>query len=344
MHRNREKKEGKTIRWNRGVIGSLVAIFIVVTFAVVGVADAAAKKSLNFSGGSPGGNYNLVTTALSPLLAGGPSKISVFPEGSTGSPENVRRANSGEADLALAFGSDLHEAWKGEGRFKTPLRNIRALAYMDANIAHVVTLAKSNILKFEDLFDKKIALGPQGSGSSMNLERLLRAMGAWDKVRRNAVFTGAMSASEALKDGHIAAYNWHVNIGNATYHDTASMHDIRILDLDAPARASGFYTKYPYYTPFTIPAGIYRSVSKPVKTWATPTFWIVKDTFPEEVVYELLKVAFSDDSVRRMHEAVGMSARMNFGRDKALQGIPIPMHPGAIKYWKDQGFTVPEIR
>ena len=329
---------------NRRLIGLLAAVGMAVIFSVTGMAEAAAKKALNFSGGSPGGNYNLVTTALSPLLANGPSKLSVFPEGSTGSPENIRRTNSGEADLALGFGSDLHEAWNGEGRFKEPLRNIRALAYMDANIAHVVTLKRSNILNFEDLFDKKIALGPQGSGSSMNIERLLRAMGAWDQVRRNAVFTGAMSASEALKDGHIAAYNWHVNIGNATYHDTASTHDIRILDLDAPARASGFYTKYPYYTPFTIPAGIYRSVDEPVKTWATPTFWIVKDTFPEDVVYELLSVAFSADSIRRMHEAVGMSAQMNYGRDKALQGIPIPMHPGAIRFWKDQGFSVPDIR
>jgi hypothetical protein len=332
------------MRLTRVLIGSLVAMLVVVAFAVAGIAQAAAPKNLSFSGGSPGGNYNLLTTALSPLLTAGLPNISVFPEGSTGSPENIRRIQSGDTDMALGFASDLVEAWNGEGRFKTPLRNVRALAYVDANIAHLVTLAKSNIHKIEDIFDKKIALGPQGSGSSMNIERLLRQLGAWDQVRGSAVFTGAMDASQALKDGHIAAYNWHVNIGNATYHDTASTHDIRIIDLDAPARASGFYEKYPFYTPFTIPGGIYRSVDEPVKTFATPTFWIVRDNFPEDLVYELLKVAFSDDSVRRMHEAVGLTAQKNFGKDKALQGVPIPLHPGAVKFWKEQGFTVPEIK
>ena len=329
---------------NRCLLGSLVALFVVLTFTFAGVSEVAAQRALSFSGGSPGGNYNLMTTALSPLLAGGPSKISVFPEGSTGSPENIRRTNAGETDMALGFASDLTEAWNGEGRFKTPLKNIRALAYMDANIAHMITLARSDVHKIEDVFDKRIALGPQGSGSSMNIERLLRQLGVWDQVRSNAVYTGAMDASQALKDGHIAAYNWHVNIGNATYHDTASTHDIRILDLDAPARASGFYDKYPFYVPFTIPAGVYRSVDEPVKTFATPTFWIVHKDFPEDVVYELLSVAFSDDSIRRIHEAVGMTAQMNYGRDKALQGVPIPLHPGAVKFWTDQGFTVPDIK
>lgn len=322
-----------------------IALFTAILF--IGVASYGhaqtdpARKALSFSGGSPGGNYNLVTTALSPLLAAGPSKIRVFPEGSTGSPENIRRIHSGEADLGLAFASDLTEAWMGEGRFKTPLKNLRALAFVDANIAHLVVLAKSGITRIEDIYDKKVALGPQGSGSSMNIERLLRHLGAWEQVRRNAVYTGAMDASQGLKDGHIAAYNWHVNIGNATYHDTASSHDIRIIDLDAPARASGFYKKYPFYTPFTIPGGIYRSVDQPVRTWATPTFWIVRDTFPEDLAYELVKVAFSDDSIRKMHEAVGLTARLNYGRDKALQGIPIPLHPGAVRYWKEMGYPVP---
>jgi hypothetical protein len=327
---------------NRVLVMSMVAVFMVAAFAAV--VHAGTGKALSFSGGSPGGNYNLLTTALAPLLVQGPSKIAVFPEGSTGSPENIRRIQSGEGEMALGFGSDLVEAWKGEGRYKTPHRNVRALAYVDANIAHFVTLAKSNLTKLEDFYDKKIALGPQGSGSSMNIERLLQTLGVWERVRKNAVYQGAMDASQALKDGHIAAYNWHVNIGNATYHDTAASHDIRIIDLDAPARASGFYQKHPYYVPFTIPAGIYRSVNQPVKTFATPTFWIVRDTFPENVVYELLTVAFSDPVVKRMHDAVGLTAQSNYGKDKGLQGIPIPLHPGAVRYWKEQGFKVPEIK
>ncbi|MEW6334625.1 MAG: TAXI family TRAP transporter solute-binding subunit [Thermodesulfobacteriota bacterium] len=338
------QRKGITLCRHLALCMSMAALILAGAWTLPGAAQAAPPKALSFSGGSPGGNYNLLTTALSPLLVQGPSKISVFPEGSTGSPENIRRTQSGETDMALGFASDLVEAWNGEGRFKSPHKKIRALAYMDANIAHVVTLAKSNITSFEQLYDKKLALGPQGSGSSMNIERLLRQLGAWDRVRSKAVYQGAMDASQALKDGHIDAYNWHVNIGNATYHDTASTYDIRIIDLDTPARASGFYKKYPFYTPFTIPGGIYRSVNAPVKTFATPTFWIVNESFPEDRVFELLSVAFSDGVIRRMHDAVGLTAQKNYGKDKALQGVPIPLHPGAIKYWKSQGFTVPDVR
>lgn len=302
------------------------------------------QRFLSFSGGSPGGSYNLMTTALAPVLSDGLQNIRVSSEGSTGSPENVRRIDSKETDMALAFGSDLVMAWQALPPYTQEYQNSRILAYVDANVGHMVTLANSGINSVFDLVGKRISLGPPGSGSATNAERFFRHLGIWDQIQPNAVYLGALDGSQALKDGQIAAYNWHVNIGNATYHDTASTHDIKLIDLHTPALESGFYDRFPFYTPLEIPGGVYRNVNEATMTFATPTYWIVHQDTPADLVYQLLSVAFSADGVSRVHASIGDSARRNFGPEFALRGVPVPLHEGAAQFWADQGLDVPDVQ
>jgi len=298
---------------------------------------------LSFSGGSPGGSYNLMTTALAPVLTDGLDNVRVSSEGSTGSPENVRRIDSGETDMGLAFGSDLVMAWQALPPYSREYQNSRILAYVDANVGHMVVLDNSDIQSVYDLVGKRISLGPPGSGSATNIERFFRHLGIWDQIQPNAVYLGALDGSQALKDGQIEAYNWHVNVGNATYHDTASTHDIRLIDLHAPALETGFYDAFPFYTHLVIPGGVYRGVDEPTDTFATPTYWIVNQDMDADLVYAMLEVAFSDEGVNRVHNSIGDSARQNFGREFALRGVPIPLHEGAERFWADQGFDVPDV-
>jgi uncharacterized protein len=327
--------------------GTHVRAFALSTLAalVIGLTQVASAQQvfLSFSGGSPGGSYNLMTTALAPLLTDALDNVRVSSEGSTGSPENVRRINSKETELALAFSSDLVMSWHGFAPYTREYRDTRVMAYVDANVGHMVVLANSDIQSVYDLVGKRVSLGPPGSGSATNIERYFRHLGIWDQIEPNAVFLGALDGSQALKDGHIDAYNWHVNIGNATYHDTASTHDIRLIDLHTPAVESGFYDAFPFYTHLVIPGGVYRSVDGPTDTFATPTYWIVHEDFDADLAYRLLQAAFTDESIARVHNAIGESARQNFGRETALLGVPIPLHEGAKRYWEDQGFDVPDV-
>ena len=299
---------------------------------------AGARQRISFMGGQVGGAYNFWTTLIAPVLSESLPDAEVSPEASTGSPENVRRVNAGEAELGLAFAVDLYNAWHGNAPFRGSLRSVRSLAYMFSNVAHIVVLADSDIARVEDLAGRRIAIGGPGSGSAVNGELFLRELGLWGRVR--VVQLGGTSASQALKDRQVDAYNWHSNLGNATFQDTAATHDIRLLDLDRPARQVGFYEKYPYFFSTVIPAGIYRSVDVPTPTFATGSYWIANANVSPDLVYRMLSVVFSDRVIQRIKESIGIAAA-DFGPGSALNGIPIPLHPGAIRFWEERGFTIP---
>ena len=102
-------------------------------------------------------------------------------------------------------------------------------------------------------------MGGPGSGSAKNLTKLLKHVGLWGSFKD--VYAGKKS-SDQLVNGKVAAYNWHPGIGSGFIRGTANKIKIRFIDLNAPAKASGFYDKFPYFEPTTIPGGVYPGVEK----------------------------------------------------------------------------------
>ena len=107
------------------------------------------------------------------------------------------------------------------------------------------------------------------------------------------------------------------------------------VDLDADAKATGFYEKYPYFAKLAVPAKTYRGVAKKTPSFQDSALWVANANVPEDIVYKILSAIYTDEGLAHM-----VSQKKTFKEMKiatGTNGIVTPMHPGAIKFWKEKG-------
>lgn len=297
-----------------------------------------ADKQYVIKGGQIGGSYNRWSSAWAVYLTKKMSGAKFSSESSTGSPENVRAAASGSVDFSMVFASDLYNGYRGKATFKKKLTSIGAMGFVFASVGHFLVPAGSDFKTLADIKGKRVSLGGPGSGSATNITLLLKQMGVWGKF--TPVYLGRKSP-QALRNGEIAAYNWHPGLGNAMIRDTATMIKVRFIDLDAPAKKSGFYKKYPYYGKMTIPAGLYSKVDTNTSTFGTGSILIASSKASSDLVYNFLKAVTSDEGRKGLSGAIGKGVFKALKKDTAFDFITVPLHPGAERYWKEQGVAIP---
>jgi hypothetical protein len=298
-----------------------------------------AARFVGFAGGPPGGSFFPAAGAISTFAGQKISTVSVSVEGTGGSGENVRLVNNGDSDMGIAFGGDLHAGYFGVDEFaNSPQTNLRAVGLLFWGYSHLVTLPQSGIRSVAELEGQRVAIGGVGSGSALTGERYFRHLGLLNKMRVS--YLGGTAASTALKDGQVDVYHWQSGAPNSAVLDTAATHQIVLVDMATPAMKSGFLEANPFYRAGEIPAGTYRGVDQPVPTVLMGTYWIVNRTVSNDIVYELVKQAYSEEGHRHMQQTfeplVDMTAK------QALEGLTVPLHPGAQRYWEELGLKIPE--
>lgn len=300
---------------------------------------ALAQQHVAIKGGQIGGAFNRWTSAWSVYLPEAIEGYQFSSESSTGSPENMRAVGSGAADFGMVFASDLFNGYRGQGNFDEPITDIGAMTYVFASVGHFVVPEESDMQALEDIKGKRVSLGGPGSGSAENITLLLQQMGIWDDF--NPIYIGGDSP-QALANGEVDAFNWHPGLGNSVIHEAASMMDIRFLDLDQPAQESGFYETYPYFGPMTIPGGLYSGVEEDTPTFGTGSILIANSDVPEDLVYDFLKAIYAEEGRAELSGAVGPALIEAMTEESALNFITVPLHPGAERFWKEQGLEIPE--
>lgn len=302
-------------------------------------ASAAAVKRITLMGGQVGGSWNPWTSAMSVDFSKTIPGLNVSSQAGTGSPENVRRVHRGDAETGFGFSSDVYEGWRGDGIFKTPHTNLRGITKLFGAVTQFITPANSGVKKVEDIVGKKVAIGGPNSGSALTFERLARQMGLWGKF--TPVFLGADKGASALQDGQVAAFNWTPGLGDRTITQVAVTQPSRLIDLDSAAKKSGFYQKYPYYSPRVIPAGLYKGIDQPVPTFEQTTIWLAHKDLAPDVVYQMVKRMYSPEARAFLGNAIGR-AFQEMAAETAFNGMTIPLHPGAERYWKERGVAIPK--
>jgi len=302
------------------------------------------KTFITAASGPIGGTFLPVVSGMAIYASEAIDGLTVSIEATGGSTENAHLIGRKESDIGLAHGSTIFNAYRGLEEYKGYVyNNLRGLFCTYGNVAQIVTLKKTGIKTVWDLKGKMISMTTPGSGSAISGEKFLRQLDLWDKLK--AVHMPTMESSEALKDGRIDAYNLHTGLPAAAIVDTAATHwrEIVFLDLHAPAEKSGFYKTFPYYAPRTIPAKTYRGQDQPVPTWDTGCYFIVHKDLDPKIVYLILKAYFSEPGMRYAR-AVHSSANET-SVERALAGMTIPLHPGAVRFWEEKGLKIPaELR
>jgi uncharacterized protein len=307
----------------------------VVALAFTFAPGAFAKQRIIFGGGPAGGTFQVVANAIQTYKP--VKEVSAFTikaQTSAGSTENLRKTNEGRMQFSTVYSGAV---WQGRNGMlpKDPNKyeNVLAVAYLYGAPAQLIVKKGSGIKSVKDLVGKKVGVGNAGSGAFANCEQFFKFMGVWDKIERNAM--GYNDAAAAFGNNQLDAFWLFTAFPSGAVIMAAQTNDIEMINLEADAESSGYFDKYGYFAKLTIPAGTYRGVDHPVGSFQDSALWVANSKVSDDVVYKLLSLIFTDDGLAHMVSQKKTFKAMSVA--DGIKGIVTPMHPGAVKFWKEKG-------
>jgi TRAP transporter TAXI family solute receptor len=300
---------------------------------------AYAQQRLSIATGGTGGVYYPLGGGYAQIINEQLPGFSATVEVTGASVENVGLVSRGDSDIGLALADTVVMAFKGTGRFgpggELPrLPNLRAIGISHHNAVHIITLEGSGINNLADLRGRRVSVGSPGSGTEVSARTILEANGITFEdfsVHRLSV----SETADALRDGVIDAGFWSGGVPTGAVLSLAEVAQIRLVPISAEelerARAAD-----PTFIPYSFPAGAYRGITE-TPSIATPNLIIVAAEMPEELAYQFTRVLFENiHVVRAIHTAAYETVP-----ELALNS-PIPLHPGAIRYFEAIGLNIPD--
>ncbi len=257
-------------------------------------------------------------------------------ESTGGSVYNVNAIKKGELDFGIAQSDVVYQAFTGTGRFKgKPIKSLRVVMSIHPELMTLVVRKDSGIKKFLDIKGKTINIGNPGSGQ----EATSRAIFSYCKgvISLKDIVPEYLKASEcpnALRDKKIDGYFYMVGHPTANIKDAANTVSIDLISLAGVPCIEKLVKDKPYYAWGVIPAGMYRGVNHPTKTFGVKATVVTRADMDPNVVYHMVKVILDNfDKFKRMHPAYRHLTKKDLlkGFDKSM------LHPGAIKAFKEEG-------
>ena len=295
----------------------------------------ALEENLVFRGGPAGGTFQQVANAIA-AYPGVKARLGfgITAPPSAGSLENLREIHAGQADFGLVYSG---HAYLGRNGLlpddSAPYDKALAVASLYGAPAQLVVRKGSGIKSVRDLEGKKVGVGSPGSGAFANCELFFKHLGIWDTIIPS--YIGYNEVALAFANKQLDAFWLFTAFPNSAVTMAARTGKIDLLDLDAAAKASGFYKKYPYFTARTLPAGTYRGVRHRTPSFQDSTLLLANAEVPDEVVYRLLSTLYSQKGRRYLEKQ--SPALKGMTRRSGARNVVIPMHPGAIRFWKEKG-------
>jgi TRAP transporter TAXI family solute receptor len=314
-------------------IGFLSVIFVAAGMLPAGAAD----YSIKIGGGPTGGTFNTFTNAMAVYVPKVNPNIQASSVGSGGSVENVKRVHNGESDFGLCYAVDSGLGFKGQlPQDANKYNKLRSMGYLYGAPAQLIVRADSDFKTAYDLKGKRVAVGNAGSGAAASAERFFRHIGVWDNFK--PTFMGYSAAASAFKDGKIDAFWVLVGYPNSSVIEASVQVKIRLIDVGVDAEKSGFYDAFAY-SPTTIPAGTYGKDMPACKSFQDSCILSTSVGQPEDLVYSIMKTLWSKEGMQAMVTAHKALKEMTL--ENGFTGASVPLHPGAAKFWAEQGKTIP---
>jgi TRAP transporter TAXI family solute receptor len=294
-----------------------------------------AKERVVFSGGPAGGTFQVVANAMQvykPIKESPDFKVRA--QSSAGSVENLRKVNSGKAQMGVVYSGHVYLGRNGQMK-NDPKKyeDVMAVAWLYGAPAQLVVREGSGIKSANDLVGKKVGVGNAGSGAFANCELFFTHLGIWDKIERNAM--GYNDAAQAFGNNQLDAFWLFTAFPSGAVIMAAQTNDIELVNLGMDAEKSGFFKKYPYFSKITVPAETYRGVGYESPSFQDSALWVANSKVSDDTVYKMLSMIYTDAGLAHMLEQ--KKTFKNMSLDTGAQGVVTPWHPGAVKFWKEKG-------
>jgi len=310
----------------------VLLVMLAIVFLGIQHADAQQKQRLTIATGGTGGGYYPYGGTLAEIINKKVPNVNATAEVTGASVENVRLIGKMDATFGLAMNDTVYQAYAGEGKFTgKKIDSLRTVIQMYPNLYHVVTLKKYPITKLTDIKGKKGSVGAPGSGTEYKTNLVLPVIGikyADFKVYR---LSFAENATQ-MKDGIIDVGIWSVAPPTSSIIDLATTHDIRFIPFSKEEVAK-VEKAYPYYSEWVIPKNTYKGQTEDVLTIAVWNSVVCNKDLPDDLVYKITKAIFEN---KKMLVDTHKIAEFTTAKASATKS-PIPVHPGALKYYKEIG-------
>ncbi len=319
----------------------------VLAVAVTGQLSAAKEKKYIIATASTGGTYYPVGVGIATIASlklAKKYKMTFSAITSAGSGENVDMIDKGEVDFAILQGLFGSMAWQGKGKYEgKPRKNLRSVSMLWQNVEQFVVYndiaTTGNIMDMKNMYGKKFSIGKRNSGTRVSGETILGALGI-DYNKMDLQFLGYGPSATALQDGKIKGMNIPAGIPtSAVTNAYASIGADKIKHLEfTDEDIAKIQKSYPVWNRFVIPKDTYPGQKSDINTIAQPNLLVVTKDTPDETVYLLTKTMYENlPFLNTVHKATKV-----MDIKKAIVGLPMPLHPGAAKYYKEQGIDIPD--
>jgi len=292
----------------------------------------AADQFINVLTGGTSGVYYPLGVALANSIGKAMPTLKTSVQATKASVENLNLLQAGRGEIAFTLGDSLSDAWKGneDAGFKTPLKKLRGIAAIYPNYIQIVARADSGIKTLADLKGKSISVGAPKSGTELNARTILAAAGLSYKDFSKVEYLPFGESVELMKNRQLDVTLQSAGLGVSALRDLATSVDIVVVSIPADIIKK---TNDPAYLPATIPANTYRGQTADVPAAAVQNYLVTYDGVSNDTVYGMTKAFWTSlDQLAAAH-----SAAKSIDIKHALDGMPIPLHPGAEKYYKEVG-------
>ena len=308
-----------------------IAASAVVAGLAFAPATASAQQFINVLTGGTSGVYYPLGVALSEIYADGIEGARTQVQATKASVENLNLLAQGRGEIAFALGDSVQMAWEGneEAGFPRPLEELRAIAAIYPNYIQIVADASAGVTTLEDLKGKTLSVGAPASGTELNARAIFKAAGmSYDDLGKVEYLPFAESG-ELIKNRQLQATLQSSGLGVAFIKDLSTTHDIDIVAIpEDVVTAIGAP-----FAPAVIPAGTYDGQDQDVPTAAVGNMLITHEGVSEETAYQMTKLLFENlDRMRSAHAAAEAITP-----ETAMDGLSIPLHPGAERYYREAG-------
>lgn len=252
---------------------------------------------------------------------------------SSGSTENVRRIQAGEFHCGQPTSDSAYFGYNGQREFTEPLSKLRFITNQWISPENVVVPKDSPVKSLADLKGRTITSTP-GWGASIFAPALLEAAGL-STEDYTMVTLSASDGADSFRDGRVDAAMWAFGVPTATVSELAGGRTgVRFIPVD-PEVQKVIEEKHPYWFVSAIPKGSYPGVDEDVPSLANNNVLLCSADLPDDLVYQMTKVLY--EQAAEIREAV--PAAQALGTPAAAEAPPIPMHPGAERYYREIGLV-----
>ncbi len=256
-------------------------------------------------------------------------------ESTGGSINNLEAIRKNDLELGVVQSDLLYHAFNGDEIFSDvgADKNLRVIFSLHSEPFTVVTRKDAKIKDFDDLKGKKVDLGAPGSGMRATMEELMARKGWNNKTFSGVVDLKSNDQAEALCSGHIDAMVYAGGHPNGAIQQVTSACETKLVDVMGPL-IDAMISEHPFYSRAIIPGSMYRHNPQEVRTFGVKAVLVASKDLDDAVVYQIVKAVFDNlDNFKTLHPVFATLDSQHMVSDTDVA----PMHPGALKYFKEKG-------